>query len=228
MAGGGALMVLMVLMVLHPPPREQRRTPSTAVTPPSSSATPPKHHRGSNAAHPRRQLPHPAAAQHRPNTTEGATQRTLDANYPTQHPQPATQPPPRVQSHAPSTPITPPAATPSTGNQHRGSSIAHPRMQLANLQPPQTEATATQGAPARTLNAVSPTDSHPRQRQPRPKEQHRAPSTPVTKPSTPNQQHNRRRGCNPMHPRPQSPRPQRPQAQAINTEGAVSRTLGCS
>ena len=165
----------------QPPPREHHSAPSAPITPNHDTSGGSNHRPGHTSVRPRTQLArqqypqtettategaiscalganHPAhdrnpQGNHHPSATEGAPQCTLGRNQPTGSCPQQRQPPARAQSHAPSTPITPPTATPNRANHHRGSSIAHPRRQLPPITTPKAGATTTEGAPPRTLDA---------------------------------------------------------------------------
>ena len=167
----------------------------------AAAPTPPNLRRGRTSAHPRRQSPRPQQPQAQAIATKGAPQRTLDTNYSAQQLQPATQPPPRVQSHAPSMPITPPTTAPNRANHRRGSSIAHPRRQLPPITTPKAGATSTEGATSRTLDANHPARNSPNTTQPPPREHHSAPSTAITPLKAVPNKGNRHRGSTAAHPR---------------------------
>ncbi|OZG50505.1 hypothetical protein CLV65_1158 [Pseudoscardovia suis] len=162
---------------------------------------PPICHRGRISARPRQQLPHQAAAQHRPTDTEGAAQYTLGANHPQPRHLRRKQPPPKAQPRAPSTQIAPLTAAPTLPNRHRGSVTVHPRRRLPPITTPQAGATATEGAIPRTLNPNHPAHSDPKHRQPPPKAHQRAPSKAVSPPAAAPDKGNRHPRRNPAHPR---------------------------
>ncbi|OZG50507.1 hypothetical protein CLV65_1156 [Pseudoscardovia suis] len=223
--------------------------------PACNSPTPPNHRRGRTTAHPRTQLACQQHPQAEATAAESAPQCTLDADYQAQQPPTSntttaqgapvcapdadcprlaapntTQPPPREHQRAPSTPNHPshdrnPQWQPSPIC-HRRRSIAHPRTQLARQQHPQTEVTTTQSAIPCTLGANHPTYSDPKQGQPPPKEQRRAPSDAVSLPTAPTGRGNRHRGNNSVHSRRQLPGPAAPTGNTTAAQGAPACTLG--
>lgn len=199
-----------------------------AISPPAAAPTPPNLRRGRTSAHPRRKTPRPQQPQAQAIATKGAPQRTLDTNYSAQQLQPATQPPPRVQSHAPSMPITPPTTAPTPPNHRRGSTTVHPQQQLPHSKRSLIKATVTEGAPQHTLDADYQAHQPQPATQPTPKEHQRASSMPITPSHDTSGGSNRLRGSNAAHHRRSSPRPQQPQASPTITEGAPQRTLSAN
>lgn len=133
----------------HPQRNSPRPRPQLAGQPPPICC------RGRISARPRQQLPHQAAAQHRPTDTEGAAQYTLGANHP---------------SHD----------TPGGSNRHPRRNPAHPRRKLSPPSSSQHHPTAAEGATQRALGANYPQPRHPKREQPPLRERHSAPSAPIT------------------------------------------------